>query len=99
MIKTAVPTTSANRSKNNAKTPNQELNPKSQFIGSTLSMSWQLAAMVLIPVVGGYKLDQHFNTLPLWTIVGFVIAMAGSALIIKKTFDEFNQTINIKDKK
>ena len=45
-------------------------------------MSWQLAIVVLIPVIGGYKLDQRFKSLPLWTITGFVLAMLGMAIVL-----------------
>lgn len=47
-------------------------------------MSWQLAIVVLIPVIGGFKLDQHFNTSPLWTIVGFLIAIGGMVIVVKR---------------
>jgi len=99
MIKTAVPNSTANRSKNEVRLSKKESSPGSQFIGATLSMSWQLAIVVLIPVVGGFKLDQHFNILPLWTIVGFIIAMAGAVLVIKKSLNEFSSELYSKDDK
>jgi F0F1-type ATP synthase assembly protein I len=99
MTKTAVPKPTADRSKTKADTSKKELSPSSQFIGAALSMGWQLALAVLVPVIGGFELDQHFNTSPLWTITGFIIAMVGTFAIIKKVLNEFNENINIKDKK
>jgi F0F1-type ATP synthase assembly protein I len=64
---------------------------KGQFVGAAVSMSWQLALVVLIPVVGGFKLDQHFKTLPLWTIVGFCIAVTGVVLVLRNVLEDFSQ--------
>lgn len=55
------------------------------FINSSISMSWQMAIAVLLPVVGGYYLDQHFK-LASWFIFGwFIIAIALVVLIVRKT--------------
>jgi len=99
MIKTAEPKpTAAHPKLDNAKSK-KELNPKSQFIGASLSMSWQLAIVVLVPIVGGYKLDQYFNTSPLWVIVGFVLAMIGFFVIIHRALSDFDENVYNKDKK
>lgn len=45
-------------------------------------MSWQLALVVLVPIVGGHELDKHFNLSPTLTIVGFILAMIGSSLVL-----------------
>ncbi len=55
---------------------------KQTFIASALSMSWQLAVVVLVPVIGGFKLDEHFNTGPLLTILGFLVASGGMTLVL-----------------
>ncbi len=47
-----------------------------------LDMSWRLALVVLVPIVGGFELDKHLKTAPLLTIVGFIIAMIGMALVL-----------------
>jgi len=56
-----------------------------------LDMSWRLAVVVLVPIIGGFKLDEHFKTSPLWIIVGFLLAMAGFALVIWQTFEAANK--------
>lgn len=66
------------------------------FIGSAISMSWQLAIVVLVPIIGGFKLDQHLNSSPLWTIVGFVIAMLGTFAIMYRALHEFSGNLGSK---
>ena len=57
-------------------------NAKRDFYLAAANMSWQLAIVVLVPVVGGFKLDEHLHSLPLWTFVGFSLAMIGMAIIV-----------------
>jgi F0F1-type ATP synthase assembly protein I len=59
------------------------------FFISALNMSWQLAIAVLVPVVGGFKLDQVFNTLPGLTIIGFIMAIVGMVVIVQKQIRAF----------
>jgi F0F1-type ATP synthase assembly protein I len=60
--------------------------PSSIFISMALDMSWRLAVAVLVPMVGGYELDQKLNSSPVLTIIGFVLAMLGFALVLWRTF-------------
>ncbi len=55
-----------------------------------LDMSWRLAAVVLVPIIGGYELDSHFGTTPLITVCGFVIAMVGAGLVMWRTMQAAN---------
>jgi hypothetical protein len=55
-----------------------------------MNMSWQLAIVVLVPVIGGYELDQKLDTLPALTIAGFFVAMAGMALVIWHQLQQFS---------
>ena len=55
---------------------------RQQFVTSALNMSWQLAIVVLLPFVGGYKLDQHFHSNPVLTLLGFGVAMLGVAAVL-----------------
>jgi len=99
MIKTAEPKSTAANSNSDKVKSKKVLDPKSQFIGASLSMSWQLAIVVLVPIVGGYKLDEHYKTSPLWVIVGFALAMIGFFVIIQRALSEFNDNVYNKDKK
>lgn len=76
-------------------------NPKKLFFVFALDMTWQLAIVVLVPIVGGYKLDGVFKTTPTLTIIGFVIAMVGTFLVMKRVVDRANdvQTKNLEVKK
>lgn len=62
------------------------------FMGAVVDMTWQLAFVVLIPVIGGYELDQHFKTSPLWIIVGGVLALVGSFAVMRRILNQLNQS-------
>lgn len=98
MIKTVTPNSAAAIASREAETSKTKLNPKSQFVGTALSMSWQLAIVVLIPVIGGYKIDQHFKTLPTFTVAGLVLSMIGTIVIIKKALNQLSDGFSRADK-
>lgn len=54
------------------------------FLAAAFNLSWQLAIVVLVPIFAGYKLDQHFNALPVFTVVGLVVAMFGTAAVLRR---------------
>ena len=55
---------------------------KQQFVLSTANMGWRLAFTVVVPIVAGVKLDEHFKSSPSWTITGLFLAVfAGSAAV------------------
>jgi F0F1-type ATP synthase assembly protein I len=62
---------------------------RSQFASAAIGMGWQLAVVVLIPIVGGYKLDVLLDSVPVWTLVGLIVAMAGSILVIRRALAAF----------
>ena len=66
-------------------------NPSSVFIGAALDMSWRLAIVVLVPIIGGFELDQRLQTTPLLTIIGFVLAMGGMAAVLRQMLREVSQ--------
>lgn len=63
----------------------------SVFISMALSMTWRLAIVVLVPILGGFYLDQWLNTTPVFTIVGFFLAMIGIALVFWQIMQTANQ--------
>ena len=71
---------------------------KTMFIMSALNMGWQLAAVVLIPIIGGIELSRHFN-LALWEIAGFILAGLGFYVVLKQQVDDLNQRNNSGGKK
>ena len=60
------------------------------FTSAAIGMSWQLAIIVLLPILGGYKLDQVGNSSPLWTLTGLALALAGSIFVIRKAMASVN---------
>ena len=65
--------------------------PSSVFISMALDMSWRLAVVVLVPIIGGFELDQALDTSPLLVIVGFLLAMGGTALVMWRTLQVTNE--------
>lgn len=59
------------------------------FAGAVLDISWQMIIVVLVPVIGGFELDKRFHTTPALTIVGFVLAMLGTFVVLKRAVAEY----------
>jgi F0F1-type ATP synthase assembly protein I len=55
------------------------------LIVAALDMSWRLAIVVLVPIIGGYELDKHLGSTPALTIIGFILAMIGLFLVLKRS--------------
>ena len=62
-----------------------------QFVASTISMGWQMALMVIIPVFIGVKLDSHFKTQPSYTLAALFLAVGGAIWIASKTISNVKQ--------
>jgi hypothetical protein len=60
------------------------------FIGAVFDLSWQMAIVVLVPIIGGYELDKSLHTTPALTIIGFILTMVGTYVVIKKTLVEYS---------
>jgi len=63
----------------------------SLFVSMALDMSWRLALVVLVPIIGGFELDKKLDTTPLLSIVGFGLAMIGTGLIMWQTMQTANK--------
>ena len=59
------------------------------FIISALNLSWQMAIVVLVPIIGGYKLDQKLGSTPGLIILGFIIASVGMAVVLQRQLKAF----------
>jgi F0F1-type ATP synthase assembly protein I len=62
---------------------------RQMFIMAATNMSWQLAIVVLVPVIGGYELDKAINSTPVATIIGLFIAMFGAAAVLRRQLQKF----------
>ncbi len=67
------------------------LSAKQQFVSSSMSMGWQMAGMVLIPVIIGVKLDDRFDSTPAYTLVALVIAFGGAVMVASRTIKIVNK--------
>lgn len=68
---------------------NGKENYRKEFFVAAMNMSWQLAVVVLVPIIGGFELDQKFDTLPALTIAGFFIAMGGMGVVVWRQLQLF----------
>lgn len=57
-------------------------NPRTEFFVAAANMSWQLAIVVLVPIIGGSELDKALDTQPAFTILGFIVASVGTAAVM-----------------
>jgi len=74
-------------------TSDYDANPSGIVVGLTLSMGWQLALTVLIPVVGGHLLDDHLHPkgTPIYTLIGLLLAIAGMIVVVRRTLQQLNE--------
>lgn len=59
-----------------------------QFWFEALNMGWRLALAVVIPLVGGYKIDQQLGSSPAFTLTGMLLAAGLGCLIVWLTVKE-----------
>lgn len=85
--KTPSPATTAKLQNDGGKTPSSS----SVFFAAVMDMSWRLAIVVLVPIIGGYELDQNIGSEPWLTVLGFVIALAGVGVVLWQMLKEVSQ--------
>ena len=66
-------------------------NQRGVFVSMALTMSWQLALVVLVPILAGVKLDKVFGTGETLTFVGLGVAVLGSVAIMWRTLQVANR--------
>ena len=62
-----------------------------KFMGATLNMGWRLAITVVVPIVAGVKIDEHYNSSPSYTLVGLMLAAAAGCAAVWSTIKEVNK--------
>lgn len=65
--------------------------PTMVFVTAALDMSWRLAIVVLVPIIGGFELDKDWHTSPVLSIIGFLLAGAGVAIVLKQTLKQVDK--------
>lgn len=61
------------------------------FVGTLLSLTWQMLVVVVVPFVGGHYLDERYNSTPLWTLVGLAVALTMSGIITYRGYQTLTQ--------
>jgi len=64
--------------------------PTNVFITAALDMSWRLAIVVVVPIIGGNALDQRWHTSPALLILGFLLAGGGTAIVLKQVLNQYS---------
>lgn len=61
------------------------------FVLMTITMSWQLAIAVIVPIIVGVQLDKMFKHSSVFTLVGLAFAFVGSAVVMWRTMKVANR--------
>lgn len=64
---------------------------RQQFLGAALTMSWQLAVAVLVPVLGGVELGKHLGSQTAWVLAGLGVALIGSGVVMLQAMRAANR--------
>jgi len=64
------------------------------FLTSTIDMSWKLALSIILPLGLGIKLDKTYDTEPLFIFVGLVIGVIAGGLVVWKSVQNVENTVN-----
>lgn len=71
--------------------PKAQHNGRADFMVAVLNMSWQLAIVVLVPLIGGVQLDKKLGTSYVCTFVGLGVALVGSGMVMWRTMQAANR--------
>jgi F0F1-type ATP synthase assembly protein I len=82
---------SVSPSKKRAPGKAQVSDPKQTFAFAALNMSWQLAVVVLVPILLGVQLDKALGTSYLGVTFGILLALAGSGLVVWRALQAANR--------
>jgi F0F1-type ATP synthase assembly protein I len=87
----AIQPTSKKTTQQSPGSANQAFYQQSLFFSLALDMTWQLALVVIIPIVGGFLLDRHFHTTPWLTVIGFAVAGIGVFGVLTRIVSQATQ--------
>jgi len=68
-----------------ASSPSKNRTQGQQFVFMALNMSWQLAVVVLLPVLAGVALGKAQDHATAWLMVGLAVALVGSIAVMWRT--------------
>ena len=64
---------------------------RQQFLVAALNMSWQLAVVVLVPVIGGVELGKKLGSPSAWTFAGLAVAFVAAGLVMWRAMQAANK--------
>jgi hypothetical protein len=92
MVKTNAAPQSTPPSLHGGSSPQTHSSPgQANFVGMAVSMGWQLAVVVLVPIIGGVQMDKVLDTTAVCTVLGFLLAIAGSTVVMWRTLQQANK--------
>jgi hypothetical protein len=66
-------------------------NPRRDFFVAAANMSWQLAIVVLVPIIGGAELDKAIGNSYTFTIIGLVLALVLATVVLWRAMQAANR--------
>ncbi len=85
-----MPPTSGKGGKKSASLDESRSTVQRQFVQMALNMGWQLAVVVLVPVIGGVYLDRALDTAHVFTFVGLALALVGTVIVMWRAMQAAN---------
>ena len=64
---------------------------RKQFVSTAINMGWQLALTILLPVIIGVKLDNHFHSTPSYTLAALFLAVGCASMVVWSTIKRVNR--------
>ena len=64
---------------------------RNTFLVMVLNMSWQLAIVVLVPVLAGVRLDKSLKTGTVYTFVGLGLSLVGAGVVMWRAMQQANR--------
>ena len=56
-----------------------------------MNMAWELAVVVIVPILGGHYLDTKLGgSTPIWTIIGLVVSAVAMIMVVRNTITSLN---------
>jgi hypothetical protein len=87
----SAPQTTPTPTKGEVKSSASAINQRSFFLSTVLNMSWQLAIVVLVPILAGVWLDKGLKTGDAYTFGGLGLAVLGSIAVMWRTAQAANR--------
>lgn len=85
------PTTTKRASTPTSPNTSKNSEARQQFLVAALNMSWQLAVVVLVPVIGAVELGKKLGNPSAWIFAGLAVAFILSGLVMWRAMQAANR--------